>query len=78
MWGVGRQQVHEIFSCRLVHREAVELLSNYLTSYLWCLINLASGDSTGSNRIEKDWVPVFPGLVWGNWQEGARKGCEMG
>ena len=28
--------------------------------------NLTCGDSTGRNRIEKDWVGVPPGLVWGN------------
>lgn len=27
--------------------------------------NVTCGDSSGSDRVEKDWVRVLPGLVWG-------------
>ena len=30
--------------------------------------------STGSNRIEKDWVHVFLGLVWGKEKMGGEGG----
>ena len=64
MLGVGRQQVHGIYGHRLVHREVVEAGSNYKRSYLWRFRNPACGDSTGSNRVEKDLVRVPPGHLW--------------
>ena len=45
--------------------EVVEAQSNYKKSYLWWFRILACGDSTGSDRIEKDQVGVTPELVWG-------------
>ena len=53
MWGVGGLQVHGIRSRRLVYKEVVEALSNYKKSNFWWFGNLAFGDSTGSNLIEK-------------------------
>ena len=35
MWGVGRLQVHGIRSRRLVHKEVVDVWSNYKKSYFW-------------------------------------------
>ena len=70
MWGVGGLQVYGIGSRRLVYSEVVEGQSNYKKSYLWWFRILACGDSTGSDRIEKDQVGVTPGLVWGKGEEG--------
>ena len=55
--------MHGIRGRRLVYREVVETLSNYKKSYFWRYGNLACGDSTGSNRIEKDQDLVPSGLV---------------
>ena len=43
-------------------------------SYVWGFRNIAFGDSTGSNRIEKDWLP---GLVWGKKREGFLGQCDL-
>ena len=53
----------------MVYREVAEARSNYKKPYLWWFRNPACGDSTGSNRIEKDWVGVPPGLVRGMGDE---------
>ena len=45
-----------------------------MRSYLWGFRNIAFGDSTGSNRIEKDWLP---GLVWGKKREGFLGQCDL-
>ena len=45
--------------------EVVEARSNYKKSYLRGFRNAACGDSTGSNRIEKDWIRVPLALAWG-------------
>ena len=71
MWGMDGVQVYGICSRRLVYSEIVETKSNYKKSYLWWFSILACGDSTGSDRIEKDRVGVPPGLVW-------RKGTKDG
>ena len=60
---VDKVQVHGVCSCRMVYREIVERRSDYKKSYLWRFRNPARGDSTGSNRIEKDRVRLPPGLV---------------
>ena len=59
---VGGLQVYGTCCCS----EVVEARSNDKKSYLWWFRNPACGDSTESNRIEKDWIGVRPGLVWGN------------
>ena len=66
MWGAGRLQVHGICRRRLVYRQIVEAWSNYKKYYLRWFRNLAFGDSSRSNWIEKDWFHVSPVLVWGN------------
>ena len=63
MWGVGRLQVHGIRSRRLVYKEVVQARSNYKKSYFLLFGNPVCGDSTGSNRIEKDQGRVSPRLV---------------
>ena len=55
MWGVDG-----IRGRRLVYKEVAEALSNYKKSYLWRFGNIACGDSTGSNCIEKDKDRVSP------------------
>ena len=62
---------------RLVLREVLEARSNYKRSYLWWLRNLAYGDSTGSDGIEKDWVGVFLVLVLRKWREGMVTWCDL-
>ena len=57
---VDKMQVHGVCSCRMVYREIVERRSDYKKSYLWRFRNPAFGDSTGSNRIEKDRVCLPP------------------
>ena len=49
----------------------VEARPNYKKSYLWWFGNPACGDSTESDRIEKDQDRVSPRLVWGKRGEGA-------
>ena len=71
VWGVGGQLLHGIRSLRLVHKEVVEVGSNYKKSYLWWPGNLACGDSTGSNWIGKGQGRVSARLVWGKGREGA-------
>ena len=51
-------------------REVVEPRSNYKKSYLWWFRNIACGDPTGRNGIEKDRVRVDPGLDWGKGEKG--------
>ena len=65
VWGVGGLQVHGTCSRRLLYSEEAEAQSNYKKPYFWWFRNLACGDSTGSNRIEKGRVGVPPRLVWG-------------
>ena len=57
-------------SPRLVYNEAVEARSYYKQSYFWRFRNLACGDLTGNNQIEKDRVVVPPRLVWVKEEEG--------
>ena len=61
MWVVSRLQVHGICSHRLLHKEVVEVRSNYNKSYFWWFGNPACDESPESNRIEKDQGR----LVWG-------------
>ena len=61
--------MHRICGCRVVCREVLEAQSNYKQSYLRWFRNVAFGDSTGSNQIEKEHVCVPPGLVWGKGEE---------
>ena len=70
--GVGGLEAHGICNSRLVYREVVEAQSGYKKSYLWQFRNIACGDSTGINQIEKDKVCIPPGLVWE--KEGRRRG----
>ena len=53
---------------RLVYRDVVEAQSSFKRSYLR-FTSAACGDFIGSNGIEKDRVPVPPGLVLGKWGE---------
>ena len=62
--------LHGIGSCRLVYNKMIELQLNYKKSYFWWFGNPACGDSTGSNRIEKDQVRLSPRFVWGKRGEG--------
>ena len=48
--------MHGICSCMLVYREVVETLSSNKKSNFWSFGNPACGDSTGSNRTEKNRV----------------------
>ena len=49
----------------------VEALSNYKKSNFWWYGNLACGDVTGNNLIDKDLACVPPRPVWGKRGEGA-------
>ena len=73
MWGVGGPiaVVNGIHSCRLVHKEVVEVGSNYKKSYFWWPGNLACGDSTGSSWIRKVRGCISARLDWGKGREGA-------
>ena len=71
MCGVGRLQVHEIRSHRLLYKEVVEAQSNCKKSYFWWVGNLVCVNSTGSYQIEKDQGLLSPRLVWGKEGEGA-------
>ena len=62
MWDVGGLEVHGICNRRLVYSEVVEVQSNYKKSYLWWFENIALGDSTGSNLIQK-YLLLFEGRV---------------
>ena len=63
MWRVGGLPVHVVRSSRLVHKEVVEVRSNYKRSYFWRFGNPARGDSTGSNQIGKGQDHVSARLV---------------
>ena len=65
MWGVGRLQVHGLRNHRFVYKKVVEDSWSYKRSYLWCFRNPACGDSTGSNRTEKERVRMPPGPFFG-------------
>ena len=65
MWGVSGRQVHGICSRRMVYIEQFEAQSSYKKSYLWWFRNPTWGDLTGSNQIEKSWVGIPLGHVWG-------------
>ena len=71
MRGVGRLQVHEIRSCRLLYKEVFEVLSNFKKSYFWWFGDPTCGDSTGGNRIEKDQGRVCARLFPGKWEDWA-------
>ena len=61
---------HGICGRMLVYKEVVEALSNYKKYYFWWYGNLACGDATGSNQIEKGQARVSPRPVWekrGEW-----------
>ena len=70
MWGSDRLQLHGICNCRMAYRKVVEALSNYERSYLSRFRNHGCVDLIGSNMVEKENVPLPPGLVWGKeWGE---------
>ena len=62
-----------------MYREVVKAWSDCNKYYLCWFRNIVSGDSAGSNRIEKDRICVTPGLVLGEWGEGVVwfSVCEM-
>ena len=70
MRGVGRLQVHEIRSYRLLYKEVFEVLSNFKKSYFWWFGDPTCGDSTGGNRIEKDQGRVCARLFPGSGKTG--------
>ena len=70
-WGVGGLPVHVIRSRRLVHKEVVELGSNYKKSYFWWPGNPRCSDSTGSNQIGKGQHHVSARFAWGKGKKGA-------
>ena len=64
---LNKEEINKINGIRrrsLVYKEVVEAISNYKKSYFWWFENPACGDSTGSNRIEKDQAHVSPRLAW--------------
>ena len=53
--------VQEVCNRSLVHKEVAEARSDYRKSYFLSCRNIACGDSTWSNQIEKDRVRVLAG-----------------
>ena len=60
---------------RLLYKEVVEVWLNYNKSCFWWFGNLACGEPTGSNRIEKDQGRVSARLVWGKTGENGQ--CDL-